>query len=80
MHGRQYHDLKEVCCFECDVTAKQLQKKYQFLKWCSYVECRVFLCPGCRELHENMHSLAGDKEEVNVQRGVHAGFRRYSRP
>lgn len=66
--GREYRQLVDVCCFECDRKAKLLQKTYEFLKWCSYLDCRVFLCPTCKPDHEIMHQLAGDTHESNKRR------------
>jgi len=61
--GHEYKELKNVHCFECDLEAKVLQRSYLFLHWCSYVECRVFLCPMCVTDHEGLHQLAGDEHE-----------------
>jgi hypothetical protein len=66
--GRQYKDLKDVHCFECDRTAKDLNKEYRFLSWCSFPDCRVLLCSTCKTDHEAMHQLAGDEGEMTWTR------------
>jgi hypothetical protein len=61
--GRQYREMRDVHCFECEKNLRELTPQNKFLKWCEYVECRVFLCPDCRSNHEMMHQLANDEHE-----------------
>jgi hypothetical protein len=60
--GRNYRELKNLHCFECEVELKVIARQYKFLKACAYAECRVLLCPGCLPDHEAMHQLAQDEE------------------
>ena len=60
--GRNYHDLKDVHCFECDRRVAALQRTQEFLRMCAFVECGVLICPKCRADHEAIHKLAGDVE------------------
>ena len=60
--GRPYHEVKNVHCFECERSVRDLWRLAppQYLRTCHADDCRVLLCDACREQHELLHQLAGD--------------------